>query len=79
MEIKVVIRFNSSSLSVVPMTSFLIFILVFLFFLVDLEVAKVVGLLVRCDDTQPIAEVVLLQVLLGQVFKVPVSKIYEEI
>ena len=49
-------------------------ILVFLifFFLVDLEVAQVVGVFVGGDDSQPITEVVLLKVFLGEVFQIPV-------
>lgn len=48
----------------------LIFLL-FLFVLVDLEVAQLVALLGVRHDPQPVPEVVLLQVLLGQVLQVP--------
>ena len=44
-----------------------------LFLIVDLEVAKLIGLLVACDDTKPVPEVVLLQVLLCHVLEVPVQ------
>lgn len=46
-------------------------VLLFLIILVDLEVSEFVALLVSSDDTQPVTEVVLLQVLLGQVLEVP--------
>ena len=41
----------------------LIIILLFLFLVVDLEVAELVGVLRGCHDAEPIAQVVLLQVL----------------
>lgn len=48
----------------------LIFLL-FLFVLVDLEVAQLVALLGVRHHPQPVPEVVLLQVLLGQILQVP--------
>lgn len=48
----------------------LIFLL-FLFVLIDLEVAQFVALLGVRHDPQPVPEVVLLQVLLGQILQVP--------
>lgn len=48
----------------------LIFLL-FLFVLVDLEVAQFVAFLGVRHDPQPVSEVVLLQVLLGQILQVP--------
>lgn len=48
----------------------LIFLLL-LFVLVDLEVAQLVALLGVRHDPQPVPEVVLLQVLLGQILQVP--------
>lgn len=48
----------------------LIFLL-FLFILVDLEVAQLVALLGVGHDPQPVSEVVLFQVLLSEVLQVP--------
>lgn len=48
----------------------LIFLL-FLFVLVDLEVAEFVALLGVRHNPQPVPEVILLQVLLGQILQVP--------
>ena len=48
----------------------LIFILLFLFILVDLEVAQLIALLGVGHNAQPVTEIVLLQVLLGQIFQV---------
>ena len=50
----------------------LILIFIVIFFLVDLEVAEVVGIFVRGNNPQPITEVVLLQVFLGKVLQIPV-------
>lgn len=53
-----------------------LFGLVFLFFLiiVDLEVPELVGVLGVGNDAEPVPEVVLLQVLLGQVLEVPLAE-----
>ena len=52
---------------------YLIFILFLLLILVDLEVAQLVALLGVSNDAQPVSQVVFLQVLLGQIFQVPVN------
>lgn len=49
----------------------LIFIFLILLILVDLEVAKLIALLRISHNTQPISEIVLLQILLGKVLEVP--------
>jgi hypothetical protein len=48
--------------------------LVVVFVVVDLEVPELVGVLGRGDDAEPVAEVVLLQVLLREVLKVPLGE-----
>lgn len=48
----------------------LIFILLLLFILIDLEVAKLIALLGVGHHTQPVTEVVFLQILLGQILQV---------
>lgn len=50
----------------------LIFLL-FLFILVDLEVAQLVALLGVSHDAQPVTKIVFLQVFLGQILKVSVT------
>lgn len=45
-----------------------------LILLTDLEVAQLVRLLIRRHHPQPVTEVVLLQVLLGQVLQIPVGQ-----
>lgn len=52
--------------------SVLVFLL--LLVLVDLEVAQLVALFAVSHDAQPVTEVVLLQVLLGQVLQIPAGK-----
>merc|ERR1712168_1762881 len=52
----------------------LIIILLFLFLVVDLEVAELVGVLGGCHDAEPIAQVVLLQVLFGEILKVTLGE-----
>lgn len=49
----------------------LIFILLLLLVLIDLEVAELVALLGVGDDAQPVTKIVLLQVLFGQILQVP--------
>lgn len=49
----------------------LIFVLLLLLVLVDLEVAQLVALLGVGHDPQPVPEVVLFQILLGEVLQVP--------
>lgn len=54
------------------MISSLIFVFLLLFILVDLEVAQLVALFGVGHDSQPVPEVVLFQVLLGEILQVPV-------
>lgn len=49
-------------------------LLFLLLILVDLEVAQLVALLGVSHDPQPVPEVVLLQILLGEILQVPESK-----
>ena len=50
-----------------------ILILVVALIVVDLEIPQLVGILSKCNDTEPIPEVVLLQVLLSQILQVPLG------
>ena len=50
---------------------FVVLLLVVRFLVVDLEVTELVGVLGGGDHTQPVPQVVLLQVLLGQVLEIP--------
>lgn len=52
----------------------LILVLFLLLVLVDLEVAQFVALLGVCHDTQPVSQVILLQVLFSKVFQVPLER-----
>lgn len=56
-----------------PLALFGVF-LVLVFVVVDLEIAELVGVLGRGDDAQPVAEVVLLQVLLREVLQIPLGE-----
>lgn len=49
----------------------LILVLLLLLVLVDLEVAQLIALLAVGDDTQPVSEVVLLQIFFGEIFQIP--------
>lgn len=49
----------------------LILVVVLLLVLVDLEVAQLVALLAVGHDAQPVSEVVLLQILFGEIFQIP--------
>lgn len=62
--------FSLSSEDLLKVKSGLIFVL-FLLILVDLEVAQLVALLGVGHHPQPVPQVVFLQVLLGQILKVP--------
>lgn len=53
-------------------------LLFLLLILVDLEVAQLVALLGVSHDPQPVPEVVLLQILLGEILQVPETKEEEE-
>ena len=50
---------------------FVVLLLIVRFLVVDLEVTELVGVLGGGDHTQPVPQVVLLQVLLGQILKIP--------
>lgn len=50
---------------------FVVLLLVVRFLVVDLEVTELVGVLGGGDHTQPVPQVVFLQVLLGQVLQIP--------
>lgn len=53
----------------------LLLVIFLLFFLIaDLEVSQLIRCLITSDHSQPVPEVVLLQVLLGQVLQVSVSE-----
>lgn len=43
--------------------------------LADLEVTQLIRLLVRCHHPEPVTQVVLLQVLLGEILQVPESTV----
>ena len=55
-----------------PEIAYSLFVFVFLFFLVvvDLEVSELIGVLRGSDYAEPVPQVVLLQVLLGQILEV---------
>merc|ERR1719317_491663 len=52
-----------------------LFIIIFFFLIVDLEVSELVNVLTASHHSQPITQVVLLQVLLRQVFQVPLGEV----
>merc|ERR1719317_333282 len=52
-----------------------LFIIFFFFLIVDLEVSELVNVLTASHHSQPITQVVLLQVLLRQVFQVPLGEV----
>lgn len=54
--------------------SLLVFILIFLLFIVDLEVAQLIRVLRVGDNSQPVPKVVFLQILLSKVLQVPKIK-----
>ena len=53
---------------------FVVLILILGLLVVDLEVSQLVGVLGRCHHPQPISQVVLLEVLLGEVLEVPLRE-----
>ncbi len=56
------------------LSSLLVVLLLFLLVVVDLEVPELVGVLGGGHDAQPVPQVVLLEVLLGQVLEVPLAE-----
>ena len=55
-----------------------LFVFVFLFFLIviDLEVSELIGVLRGSNHAKPVPQVILLQVLLGQILKVTLAERY---
>jgi len=51
-----------------------IFVLILRLLVVDLEVSQLIAVLGRCNNTEPISQIVLLEVLLCQVLQVPLGE-----
>ena len=57
------------------MTKLLIIVVIFFFLLVvDLEVSQLIGVFLVCDHPEPVSEVVLLQILLGEVLEISLGE-----
>jgi uncharacterized integral membrane protein len=55
----------------------LILVFLLLFILVNLEVTQLVTLFAVGDNTQPVSEVVLLQIFFGEIFQIPAERAQE--
>jgi len=55
-------------------TNLFFVIILILFFIVDVEVSKFVAVLGVGNNSEPITEVVLLQIFLGKIFQVPLGE-----
>lgn len=64
---------NTSCLAYL-LTGSLILVILIIAVSIDVEVAQLIGVVSRCHHTQPITEVVLLEVPLGQVLKVSLGE-----